>query len=91
MITNRKTSPSRELSRQIRGANPCSFVVRAQGSFGLRIGVERVMVDSGPAYSLSNFNALLATLGMGHKYTRLFGPRQNDKVECINQTPAQER
>lgn len=57
---------------------------------GLRVVVECVMTDNGPAYRSGEFNALLEAHGMGHKYTRPFSPWQNGKVERMNRTIARE-
>ena len=67
------------------------FMTRALEFFSaLGVAVERVMTDNGPAYRSREFNGLLASRGIKHKYTRPFSPWQNGKVERMNRTLAQE-
>lgn len=56
----------------------------------LGVAAERVMTDNGPACRSREFNGLLASRGVKHKYTRPFSPWQNGKVERMNRTLAQE-
>ena len=48
------------------------------------------MTDNGSGYRSADFNALLSSEGVRHKYTRPYSPRQNGKVERMNRTLAQE-
>ena len=57
-------------------------------SHGVAVG--RVMTGNGPGYRSRLFNESLEARGAGRKYTRPFCPRQNGKVERMNQTLAQE-
>ncbi len=67
------------------------FMARALEFFSaLGVAVERVMTDNGPAYRSREFNGLLASRGIKHRYTRPFSPWQNGKVERMNRTLAQE-
>ena len=70
----------------------CSaFMARCLAFFaGLGVRVERVMTDNGPGYRSGEFNALLASEGIRHVYTRPYSPWQNGKVERMNRTLAQE-
>ena len=70
----------------------CSaFMSRCLAFFaGLGVAVERVMTDNGPGYHSREFNALLASEGVRHLYTRPYSPWQNGKVERMNRTLAQE-
>ena len=68
-----------------------AFMGRCLAFFaGLGVAVERVMTDNGPGYRSGDFNALLAAEGVRHLYARPFSPWQNDKVERMNRTLAQE-
>lgn len=80
-----------ELLPDERKGTACGFMSRALAFYeGLGVSVERVMTDNGPAYRSGDFNALLESRGVKHKYTRPFSPRQNGKVERMNRTLAQE-
>ncbi len=70
----------------------CSaFMARTLAFFSsLGVTVERVMTDNGSGYRSAEFNALLGSRGVRHKYTRPFSPWQNGKVERMNRTLAQE-
>ena len=58
---------------------------------GLGVRTECVMTGNGPAYRSSDFNAMLETRGIRHRYTKPFGLRRNGKVECMNRILVQER
>ena len=74
-----------------RRATCSAFVSRCLAFFaGLGVAVERVMTDNGPGYRSGEFNALLASEGVRHIYTRPYSPWQNGKVERMNRTLAQE-
>ena len=80
-----------ELPPDERRGTCSAFMGRCLGFFsGLGVGAERVMTDNGPGYRSSEFNALLASRGVRHAYTRPYSPWQNGKVERMNRTLAQE-
>ena len=80
-----------ELLPDERKGTCAAFMARCLAFFaGLGVAVERVMTDNGPGYRSGEFNALLASAGVRHKYTRPFSPWQNGKVERMNRTLAQE-
>lgn len=57
---------------------------------GFDVPVERVTADNGPCYRSRDFNDLLSSRGIKHKYTKPYSPWQNGKVERMNRTLAQE-
>ena len=80
-----------ELLPDERKGTACAFMSRCLGFFrSLGVAVERVMTDNGPAYRSGEFDALLESEGVRHKYTRPYSPWQNGKVERMNRTLAQE-
>ena len=80
-----------ELLPDERKGTCAAFMGRCIAFFaGLGVAVERVMTDNGPGYRSGEFNDLLEAHGIGHRYTRPYSPWQNDKVERMNRTLAQE-
>ena len=80
-----------ELLPDERKGTACAFMSRCLGFFcSLGVAVERVMTDNGPAYRSGEFDALLESEGVRHKYTRPYSPWQNGKVERMNRTLVQE-
>lgn len=80
-----------ELLPDERRGTCAAFASRAVGFLAsLGVVVERVMTDNGPGYRSGEFNGALASMGVGHVYTRPFSPWQNGKVERMNRTLAQE-
>lgn len=68
-----------------------AFMTRALEHFrACGIAVARVMTDNGSAYRSKDFNALLETEGVKHKYTRPYRPQTNGKVERFNRILAEE-
>lgn len=80
-----------ELLPDERKGTCCGFMRRCLAFFaGMGAAVERVMTDNGSGYRSADFNALLSSEGVRHKYTRPYSPWQNGKVERMNRTLAQE-
>ena len=80
-----------ELLDDERGATCAAFMSRCLSFFAAAgVRVEGVMTDNGPGYRSGEFNALLASGGVCHVYTRPYSPWQNGKAERMNRTLAQE-
>lgn len=79
-----------ELLPDERKGTACAFMARALAFFASAgVAVERVMTDNGSCCRSREFNGMLESEGIRHKYTRPYGPWQNGKVERMNRTLAQ--
>jgi transposase InsO family protein len=61
------------------------FMARAITFYAERgVTVERVLTDNGPCYRSREFNAVLSSAGISHRFTRPYRPQTNGKVERFN-------
>lgn len=57
---------------------------------GLRIPIQRVITDNGPAFHSSAFGAACLELGIAQKFTRAYRPQTNGKAERFIQSALRE-
>lgn len=73
-------------------AASCAAFVRLAERWFARQGItiERILTDNGGGYRSHDFAALLAELGIGHRWTRPYRPQTNGKAERFIRTCLQE-
>ena len=68
-----------------------AFMARALAHFtSIGVSTTRVMTDNGSCYRYTMFRNLLANNGIKYKWTRLYRPQTNGKVEQFNRTLQEE-
>jgi transposase InsO family protein len=66
-------------------SNAAAFIARAIAFYAERgVTVQRVLTDNGSCYRSREFNAVLGSAGVSHRFTRPYRPQTNGKVERFN-------
>ena len=72
-------------------ASAVDFVRQATGYFAsLRVPIQRVLTDNGPAFHSTTFAEACLELGIAQKFTRAYRPQTNGKAERFIQSALRE-